>query len=291
MTQEVRMSGEDTQIAPATARGRRRRQGPGRVARLTLPVVLPLVVVVIWEYVGQRGLIANGLFPSASKSVLALVDWVTGTGSVQSLYSGTWLQNAWASILRILSGYAIGGALGVMFGMFAGISTVMRRLIDPTVNALRPVSVTAWIPLALILFGIGAAPAIFLTSLATFFPVYINTLSGVRYADGRLVRAARMLGADRRQVLTRVILPAALPSIAVGLRIGVAVAWTTVVVAEILGAKSGLGYVLIDSYNQFRFDYIIACMFSIGALGFLTDKLIEILFERRLKWVIRGGQI
>lgn len=102
----------------------------------------------------------------------------------------------------------------------------------------------------------------FLTALATFFPVYINTLSGARYVDVGMIRAARMLGATRGEVIGKVVLPAALPSIAVGLRVAAAIAWTTVVIAEILGAKSGLGYVLIDSYNQFRFDYVIAAMIS-----------------------------
>jgi ABC-type nitrate/sulfonate/bicarbonate transport system permease component len=162
-------------------------------------------------------------------------------------------------------------------------------MVDPTITALRPISVTAWVPMALIIFGIGYQPAIFLTALGTFFPVYVATLDGVRYSEGKLVAAARMLGANRRQTLVRVTLPATLPSIAVGMRVAAGIAWTCVVVAEMLGAKSGLGYTLILAYNQFQFDYIVAAMASIGAAGYLTDKCIALLIRRRLRWALNTG--
>jgi ABC-type nitrate/sulfonate/bicarbonate transport system permease component len=145
------------------------------------------------------------------------------------------------------------------------------------------------VPLALVLFGIGDQPAIFLTALATFLPVYVNALSGTRYVEERMIRAARMLGATRGEVIRRVVLPAALPSIAVGLRVAAAIAWTTMVIAVILGARSGLGYVLIDSYNRFRFDYVIAAMVSLGACGFLTDRAVQLAFARPLRWVSEGA--
>lgn len=256
-----------------------------------VPFVLPLLVVAVWQYTGQEKLLAGGLFPSATASLEAAADFVVGLPSSTSPYSGDWLSSLGASAVRILSGYAIGSALGVLLGLLSGFFGTVRRAVDPSINAIRPISVTAWIPLALIVFGIGNKPAIFLTALATFFPVYVNTLLGASYAEGRLVRAALMLGANRWQILFRVTLPATLPSIATGMRVALALAWTTVVVAEILGAKSGLGYVLIDSYNQFRFDYVIACMISLGALGMASDRLLAFCFRRALRWVERGAQI
>jgi len=104
-----------------------------------------------------------------------------------------------------------------------------------------------------------------------------------------MIQAARMLGATRAEVIRKVVVPAALPSIAVGLRVAAAIAWTTVVIAEILGAKSGIGYVLIDSYNQFRFDYVIAAMTSLGACGFLTDRLVQLAFAPSLHWVSKSA--
>ncbi|MEV0618417.1 ABC transporter permease [Nonomuraea sp. NPDC050404] len=265
------------------------RSAAGRAGRVVLPLVVPLIVIAIWEYVGRQRLLADGLFPAASASLAALLDWLFGwrimDGFTPSpVYSGTWLAHMGSSVFRILLGYGIGSALAIALGLLSGASATGRRLVDPTVSAIRPISVTGWIPLALLLFGIGDSPAIFLTALATFFPVYVNTLSGVRLADGNLVRAAAMLGASKRRILIRVTLPAAAPNIVTGLRVASGIAWTTVVVAEILGAKSGLGYVLIDSYNQFRLDYVIAAMASLGACGFLTDRLVQWIFADSLRW-------
>ncbi len=262
--------------------------------RRLVPLILPVVVLAVWEYAGRRKLLADGLFPPASTSAAALLDWIAGDGKHElgvppSIYSGTWARHVGASLARILTGYLLGSVLAIGLGMAGGVWSLARRAVDPTINAIRPISITAWVPLALVLFGIGSEPAIFLTALATFFPVYVNTLSGARDVEVRLVRAARMLGATGGEVIRRVILPAALPQIVVGLRVAAAIAWTTVVIAEILGAKSGLGYVLIDSYNQFRFDYVIAAMASLGACGYLTDRLVDLAFARPLRWVRRGA--
>jgi len=264
--------------------------------RRWLPLLVPAVVLATWEAASQMKLIANGLFPPPSVAVAALLNWMLGPGSTGALaapspYDGSWIVHLASSVVRILSGFAIGACIGVGFGVFAGVSRLFRRLVDPTINAIRPISVTAWIPLTLIFFGIGTKPAIFLTALATFFPVYINSLNGAQFAEGKLMRAALMLGASPRQVLMRVTLPAALPSIAVGLRVAAAIAWTTVVVAEILGAKSGMGFILMDSYNQFRFDYIVAAMISLGACGFVTDRLLQLAFARPLRWIDQGSRV
>ncbi|MQA03606.1 MAG: ABC transporter permease subunit [Streptosporangiales bacterium] len=253
--------------------------------RLLLPVVIPVVVIAVWQYVGSRHLLAGGLFPSATACLDALWAWIFG-GNQGDAVAGKWLSALGASTTRVALGFVIGTFLGVLLGLISGISWIGRRMVDPSVNAIRPISVTAWVPLALIIFGIGYRPAIFLTALATFFPVYVNTLSGARYAEGRLVQAARMLGARPSQITFRVVLPAALPNIVVGMRVAAAIAWTTVVVAEMLGAKSGLGYTLMYSYSQFKFDYVVAAMISIGAAGFATDKLLEYLAERRMSWVV-----
>jgi NitT/TauT family transport system permease protein len=274
-----------TKTTPVT-----RRPANGLAYRLA-PFVLPLVFLGVWEYAGRARLLADGLRPPASTAILALVDWITDMGDLvpASIYSGTWLEHVGASLARILTGYAIGSVLAVILGVAGGVFVVARRAVDPTINAIRPILITAWVPLALVLFGIGNRPAIFLTALATFFPVYVNALSGARYVEERMIRAARMLGATQSEVIRKLVHPAALPSIAVELRVAAAIAWTTVVIAEILGAKSGIGYVLIDSYNQFRFDYVIAAMVSLGACGFVTDRLVQLAFAKPLRWVSKSA--
>lgn len=265
------------------SRGRTRALANG-LGQVVLRVAVPVVGLGLWELAGQKKWLAGGLFPPVSSSIGALYDFILGGSSDPTPYSGKWLANVGASAVRILAGYAIGSALAVFLGLAAGYFVVVRKAIDPTINALRPISIMAWIPLALIIFGIGNKPAIFLTALATFYPVYISTILGARFTDAKLIRAAQMLGCSRRQILFRVTLPATLPSIASGMRVALALAWTTVVVAEILGAKSGIGYVLIDSYSQFRFDYVIACMITLGVLGYGSDKIVGVLFKWKLRW-------
>jgi NitT/TauT family transport system permease protein len=275
--------------APAKA-GRRRQARPlGPWQRLGIALVFPACVIALWQYVGQNEMLARGLFPSFTTSVKALWDFLTGAIGT-SPYSGHWLLNVGASIQRIIIGYLIGASAGIVLGLMVGFYATVRHAIHPTINAIRPVSITAWIPLALIVLGIGDKPAYFLTALATFFPVYINSMVGAAYADGGLVRAAEMLGASRRRILFSVTLPAAMPNIAAGLRVALALAWTTVVVAEMLGARSGIGYVLIDSYSGFRLDYVIACMFTLGVLGTVSDRILGWLLQSRLRWAELGAR-
>jgi ABC-type nitrate/sulfonate/bicarbonate transport system permease component len=261
-----------------------RPQGPpSGWRRVVIGLIFPALVVALWQYVGQNEMLARGLFPSFTKSLGAFWDFISGDLGT-SPYSGHWLVNVGASFQRIMIGYVIGSIAGIALGLMVGFYPTLRDAIHPTVNAIRPVSITAWIPLALIILGIGDKPAYFLTALATFFPVYINSMLGASYADGGLVRAAQMLGASRGRILRSVTLPAAMPSIAAGLRVALALAWTTVVVAEMLGARSGIGYVLIDSYSQFRLDYVIACMFTLGLLGAVSDRILGWLLQSRLRW-------
>lgn len=290
-TGDPRIAEETTRPASAPensgkGKGTKRRFGKNQMPKwqkLLFPILIPAVVVSVWQYTGSHGLIAGGLFPSASQSLVSLLDWIFGERG-SSYFSGTWTDAVLTSTGRVAVGFAIGTLFAIVLGLLGGVSASIRRIVDPSVNAIRPISVTAWVPLALIVFGVGYQPAIFLTALGTFFPVYINTLSGARYSEGKLVQAAQMLGATRWQTLSRVTLPATLPSIAVGMRVGAAIAWTCVVVAEMLGAKSGLGYTLILSYQQFEFGYIVAAMASIGLCGYITDKLLEHFVERKLRW-------
>ena len=159
-----------------------------------------------------------------------------------------------------------------------------RRRIEPTLQILRPVPPVSWIPLAIIWFGIANKPAIFLVFLASFFPVLMNTIHGVKTVDRNLIRAGAMMGASERQLLLFIVFPAALPSVFAGLRIAVGVAWMVTVTAEMVAVKSGLGYTLWDSYYFLRYDIVLASMASIGLLGFLSDLALKKLMSVMLRW-------
>jgi NitT/TauT family transport system permease protein len=244
----------------------------------------PVAIFALWQICAQTGLVRRSVLPAPADVVVVWFDLVSGATDAAARYSGTWLDHAAASILRVIAGFAWGGALGILAGLLIGLSRVMERVLDPTLQVLRNVPVTAWVPLSLAFFGIGNAPAIFLIGLGAFFPAAVNTTHGVRQIDVTLTKAARMMGADERELLVRVILPGALPSIMTGLRLSMGIAWVLVVVAEILAVRSGLGYLLNDAYLFYRNDVVIAAMLSIGLLGFACDRLVVLVRNHLLEW-------
>jgi NitT/TauT family transport system permease protein len=246
---------------------------------------LPLAVVILWEVAGRLGWISAAILPPPSRVASGWWEWALGTNPYgMNAYSGTWLINLFASAQRVAEGFLLAALVGIPTGILIGWSALAARLVDPTIQALRPIPITAWLPFCIALFGIRAFGAIFLIALGAFYPIFINAAHGAREAGRDLVRAARMLGASETQLLFRVVLPNALPSIFTGLRIGLGVAWTAVIVAEMVAVKSGLGYVLWDAYYIGRMDVVIADMVSIGAIGFLSDQVVLLLEYRLMRW-------
>jgi NitT/TauT family transport system permease protein len=264
-----------------------------RVLRLlgrTRALLVPLAVAVIWELVARNKLLSSSLFPTLSSVAYVGFDWIFGTNHSALTYSGTWLTHVAASAQRVLLGFAIGSIGGLVLGVLTGWSKFWRSLLDPMVQWLRPIPVTAWVPLSIIWFGIGARPAVGLVVIGAFFPAYVNTVHGVMSVEDKLVRAARMLGADRRQLLYRVVLPAALPTIATGMRIGLGFSWMCVIVSEMLAVKSGIGYVLWDSYYFANLDMVVAAMASVGFLGFVSDRVFQLVMRSQLRWAEQGDR-
>jgi NitT/TauT family transport system permease protein len=157
-------------------------------------------------------------------------------------------------------------------------------LLDPTLQLLRPVPVTAWLPLSMIFFGIGPDAAIFLVFLGAFYPIVFNTIFGVKSVDNRLFEAALMLGCSGSSLFRQVVLPAAIPSILNGLRLGHGFAWILIVVGEMTGVPEGLGAVIMDGRMLSRTDLVIAGMTVIGIVGYATDRMLVALNNRLLKW-------
>lgn len=255
-----------------------------RAGVIALYLAFPLSVLVIWQILATAGLYRRGVLPPPTDVAIIFYDLVFGTLEHAGRYSGSWSDHTLSSIWRVFAGFAWGGGLGVLLGLYIGLSRTAERLFDPTVQMLRNVPVTAWVPLSLIFFGIGNQPAIFLIGLGAFFPAVLNATHGVRQIDRTLQKAALMMGANGREMLFRVILPAALPSIMTGLRLSMGIAWVLVVIAEILAVRSGLGYLLNDAYQFYRNDVVLASMISIGLLGFLSDRLVVLIRDRILEW-------
>lgn len=270
----------EAQLSPV---GKTRRLGQRAVVVLQY-AIFPLAVLLLWQVCSEIGFVRRNILPPPSTVVAVWYDLVTGATDAAARYSGTWLDHAWASTWRVFAGFAWGVALGIFLGLLIGLSRAMERVLDPTIQMLRNVPVTAWVPLSLVFFGIGNAPAVFLIGLGAFFPAAVNSTHGVRQINITLYKAARMMGANERELLARVILPAALPSILTGVRLAMGIAWVLVVVAEMLAVRSGLGYLLNDAYLFYRNDVVIAAMLSIGLLGFLSDRLVVFVRDILLTW-------
>jgi NitT/TauT family transport system permease protein len=251
--------------------------GMGRVA-------VPLALVLGWEVFSRSGVLPAALLPAPSRVLMSLGDWIFGFDETTQNNAAHWHIDAAASTLRVFAGYGIAAASGILLGIAIGWWRWVETTIEPTIQLLRPVPPVSWIPLAIIWFGIANKPAIFLVFLASFFPILINTIHGVKTTDRNLIRAAAMMGATELQMLRYVVLPASLPSIFAGLRISIGVAWMLTVTAEMVAVKSGLGYVLWDSYYFLRYDLVIAAMISIGLLGYLSDLALKAVMSSVLHW-------
>jgi len=273
-------------MAPAPDRSQARSTGQamGLFAPPVQYAASPVALLAVWQACVQIGFVRRHVLPAPTDVAFVWFDLITGATDAAARYSGTWFDHAAASIWRVFAGFAWGVALGTLAGLLIGLSRFIERVFDPTIQVVRNIPVTAWVPLSLVFFGIGNAPAVFLIGLGTFFPAAVNTTHGVRQVNATLTKAARMMGANERELLVRVILPAALPSIMTGMRLSMGIAWVLVVVAEILAVRSGLGYLLNDAYLFYRNDVVIAAMLSIGMLGFISDRIVVLVRNHLLEW-------
>jgi NitT/TauT family transport system permease protein len=254
--------------------------------RIFFALLVPVAVLVIWQIVGSRANMA-GIVPTPLAVLEGWKGWIFGaSGMGLNPYSGTWVANVQYSSMRVVQGFLLAAFLGIPLGLMIGWSRLVSQLFDPMVQSLRPIPITAWLPFSIALFGITDFGAIFLIFLGGFYAIVVNATQGARDVDRNLVRAALMMGANRTQLLLRVVLPAAMPSIFTGLRIGLGISWTAVIVSEMVAVKSGLGYVLWDAYYVGRMDIVLADMVSVGVMGFISDRLIVLIEQRVLRWRI-----
>lgn len=245
-----------------------------RISSILYPVISFVGVIVVWHLVVRAGIFQELVMPTP---------WAVAKAFYRFFMEGEFFVHLWASFSRIITGFSIGACLGVVIGILVGHFPLLERLFDPLIQALRPIPIAAWLPLAIVWFGIGDKPGIFLIVIGAFFPVFINTVHGVKFTQAILIRAAHMLGATPWRLLIYVILPAALPNILTGIRIGLGLAWVCVVISELLGVTAGLGFVIWDAQVYLRTDKVIVGMVVIGAMGTLSDRILLYLSSKLLK--------
>ena len=228
----------------------------------SLPPLALLVALVAlwWAIVVQTDSV---IFPTPLQVV---------TGTLELAEDGTLWEHIGASLARVGAGFLLAVLVAVPLGLWMGRVALAYRTLNPLFQILRPVSPIAWIPLAILWFGVGNVSPIFLIFLAAVFPMIVQTAAGVHTIEQRYLRAANNFGVSRATLLRQVILPAVLPEIIVGMRIGLGVAWLVVVAAEMIALRSGLGFLIMDSRNAGnRYDLVIAGMLIIGIIGLILD--------------------
>lgn len=209
---------------------------------------------------------------------------LTAQAFFELLISGELFVHIGASLGRVVSAWLLSAIVAIPLGLAMGRWLRFEKLVDPVVELFRPISPLAWIPLAILWFGIGETGKIFIIFIATFFPILLNTVSGVKGVDPVLIRAGQVLGCENdRALFTKVILPAAMPTIVVGLRISFGTGWAAIIAAELVAAQVGLGYLIADGMEILRSDLVLVGMVTIGILGVLIDATFRLL-NRAFAW-------
>jgi NitT/TauT family transport system permease protein len=270
--------------AENTAEGKKSRRGGGigpRLKGFMLALVVPLLLLLGWHLAVKAGM--TRLIPSPADVAEYMVDFAVG-GIWDDAFSATLHIHLFASMQRVYGGFALAALVAVPLGLLIGRNEQVRALLDPFLQLMRPIPVTAWLPLSMILFGLGPRSAFFLVFLGAFYPILLNTVFGVRSVEKRLFEAASMLGCSGTAQFFRVVLPASLPSIFTGLRLGLGLAWFVIVVGEMTGVPQGLGAVIMDGRTLSRTELVICGMIVIGIAGFISDRIVVAIMNRLLRW-------
>lgn len=244
-------------------------------ARVLPPLALLTLIVTIWWWAVKH-----------TESLIFPAPWAVVTGTLELVEDGSLWEHIAASLKRVGAGYGLALIVGVPLGLLMGWVASAYRTLNPLFQMLRPISPIAWIPVAILWFGVGEASPIFLIFMAAVFPMMLQTVAGVHTIDRRYLRAAANFGVSRLTLFRRVVIPAVLPEIIVGMRIGIGVAWLVVVAAEMIALRSGLGFLIMDSRNAGnRYDLVIAAMIIIGLIGLLLDGATRLLERMRtVRW-------
>jgi sulfonate transport system permease protein len=240
-----------------------------------LPFLIPAGLIVLWQLLASAGEISQSVLPAPSQVVAA--GW-------RLALSGELWANIWISSWRAFVGLAIGGGIGFALGLANGASKLSERLTDPSLQMIRTIPHLAMIPLVILWFGIDETAKIFLVALGVFFPIYLNTLHGVRTVDDQLVEMGRAYGMSPATLFAKVVLPGALPSIFVGLRYALGIMWLTLIVAETISASSGLGYMAMNAREFMLVDVVVLAILIYAALGKLADSGARLLERATLSW-------
>ena len=248
---------------------------PGVLAKRALPWVVPILLLIVWQWSSSAGILPSRFLPSPRAVVSSFIELSA---------SGELWMHVRVSTLRALAGFAVGGGLGLLLGLLTGSLHWAETLLDTTIQMVRNIPPLALIPLVILWFGIDESAKLFLLSLGVFFPVYLNTFHGIRSADQGLIEMARSYGLSGWPLYRDVILPAALPSILVGVRFSLGLVWVLLIVAETISAQAGIGYMTMNAREFLQTDVVLVGVLLYALLGKLADLLSRGLEKYCLRW-------
>jgi sulfonate transport system permease protein len=253
-----------------------------RLRRAAGALWLPALVIALWQL-----LCALGVFPAVAMPSPLQVARAFG----ELIQTGALFRHVGVSLLRVLAGGGAAAVAGIGLGIAIGLSARLERTTDLLLEVLRPIPPIAWIPMAILWFGIGELSKVYIIFLGAFFPILLNVVSGIRQTENRFVEVARVLEVSRGRFIRHVVVPGALPSIMSALRLGLGIAWICVVAAELIAASSGVGYLIMDARQLSQPDVVLAGMITIGVVGRAMDLLLRRLERRVVSWkVIYAGE-
>lgn len=247
---------------------------PG-IRRLAVPLAAPFLLAAVWWWASRTGLVPPYLLPSPGAVGAALGGYILGRPG-DDAFAGRFAADLAASLGRAGCGFALAAALGLPLGIVCGRTPLLARALAPLVDGLRSVPGICWLPLALVWFGIGFGATLFLVALAAFFPIYLNAAAGAAAVPPVLTQAGAMLGLSRAAVFLKVVLPAAMPSLCTGLRLGLGVSFAYLVLGELTGVSDGLGAMVMDARLVGRVDMILTGIVLLAVLGWLADVLLRL---------------
>jgi ABC-type nitrate/sulfonate/bicarbonate transport system permease component len=247
-----------------------------RISNILMQLSGILALILIWQLAtGVLHLVKPVILPPPTDVLTAAIDMV-GDGSL--------FMHAGYSLWRVLLGFLAAVLIAVPLGVAMGWVRTIAHIVDPIVEVIRPIPPIAWIGLALLWFGIGIGSAIFLVFIGAFFPVLLNTIAGVRNVDRKLIEVAYTFGASDFEILRKVVIPAAMPTIYTGMRVGMGIGWMCVVAAEMVAVRYGLGNLILEASNFLQTDRVMVGMICIGILGLVVNFIFQLVGDRIFAW-------
>jgi sulfonate transport system permease protein len=241
----------------------------------TISWAVPILLLATWEVLARTGVIAPNVLPAPS-SVGSTAWHLTQTGELP--------RHLWESLKRAAVGLALGGSIGLVLGVATGFSRLAEAIVDRNIQIIRAIPFLAILPLVMVWFGVGESGRYFLVALGTMFPIYLNTVLGIRQVDPKLLEMGRVIGLSRLQLVRSAVLPGALPSILLGVRLALTNAWLALVIAETVGAPAGIGFMATNAREFLQTDVIVLVIVLYALIGLTTDLIARALERRLLAW-------